>query len=360
MSLEHYTEQQLVNFLQSTKDPVAQNMYSMQLQKFEPILIEDKSRFVLYPIVYQQAWEYYERALASFWTAQEISLSEDKLQWLDSDRINSDTKHFIKYILAFFAGVDGIVNENLASRFYNEIQITEIRCFYGFQIAIENIHNEVYSTLIDSYIEQASEKQFLLNAIETIPCIQKMADWSLKWMASDKPFNQRVIAFACVEGLLFSGPFCAIYWLKTTNVLPGLCFANELISADESLHLEFACHIHSLLKYPASEKIIIEIVTEVVDLEIEFINESIPCKLIGMNADSMATYVKYIADRLLSQLGCKEFYNVENPFDWMDLISMQNKTNMFEKRVAEYSKAGFTKSKSDTNDKSKITLVDNF
>lgn len=358
LELQRYTEKQLLHHLNTCTDPVIQNLYYRALEKYEPILAEDKNRFVLFPIVYQSVYDYYVKAIGSFWTAKEVSLSDDKLQWKQNGLINDDTKHFIKHILAFFAGADGIVNENLASRFYNEVQSAECRLFYGFQIAIENVHSEVYSLLIDTYIEQDSEKKYLFNAMETIPCVKKLANWSLKWMSSDKPFSQRVIAFACVEGIMFSGPFCAIYWLKTNNILPGLCFANELISRDESLHMEFACHIHSLLKFKTPERLILEIVTEVVDLEIEFINESIPCRLIGMNADSMATYVKFIADRLLLMLECQPYYNVKNPFDWMDLISMDNKTNIFEKRVSEYSRAGFNQD--NKTGSSKIMILDDF
>jgi ribonucleotide reductase beta subunit family protein with ferritin-like domain len=359
--LNRHTEEDLAHYYQQTGDPVVKNLYLLALEKFEPLLTENKDRFVLFPIQYEDIWSYYLRALGSFWTPKEITLSDDVLQWKDPSRLDEDTKFFVKRILAFFAAADGIVNENLASRFFSEVQVPEVRSFYGFQIAIENIHNEVYSLLIDTYIELKQEKEHLLKAIETIPCIKKMADWSLKWLNSDRPFSERLIAFACVEAIMFSGPFCAIYWLKKRNLLPGLCMSNELISRDEALHAEFACLLHHHLKYKASETTILDVVIEAVNLEINFINDSIPCRLIGMNSDSMTQYIKFIADRLLTQLGCQTFYNVKNPFDWMDMISMDNKTNFFEKRVSEYSRARFTSSNvNSVKTEDKIQLLDNF
>lgn len=306
------------------------------LELQEDILIEDPLRFVLFPIKYPAVYEMYQTAMASFWTPQEVSLNDDILQWQNLDK---DTKHFVKYILAFFAGIDGIINENLAQRFFSEVQNPEIRCFYGFQIAIENIHNETYSLLIDTYITDADERNKLLQATETIPCIKKMADWALKWIRSDRPFRERIIAFACVEGILFCAPFCAVYWLKKNNKLPGLATANELISRDETLHFRFACLIHSMLNHRCSEETAVQIVKEIVELEIEFITEALPCRLIGMNHEKMTQYVKMVADGLLRNLGFKTIYNVTNPFDFMDLISMDNKTNFFERRVTEYSLA---------------------
>lgn len=302
----------------------------------EPILQEDKFRFVLFPIRYDEIFAFYKKALASIWTAEEISMNDDVLNW---PKLDKDTQHFVKHILAFFAGVDGIINENLALRFYSEVQVPEIRCFYGFQIAMENIHNETYSQLIDTYIVDRREKQHILQALETIPSIKSMSEWALKWLESQRPFCERLIAFACVEGILFCAPFCAIYWLKKRNLLPGLAMANELISRDEALHADFACHLHRMLERPASQEVIHMIMKEIVELSVDFINEAVPCRLIGMNAQMMEQYVKFIADRMLMKLKCESLYKVKNPFDWMDLISMENKTNFFERRVSEYSRA---------------------
>lgn len=361
MDLSHYTEEQLVYYLQQTEDPVVKQQYYLALEKHEPILIENKDRFVLFPIQYQDIWDSYKKTLGSFWTTNEVSLTDDVIQWRDNTRIDEGTKHFIKQILAFFAAADGIVNENLASRFFNEVQVPEIRAFYGFQIAIENIHNEQYSELIDTYIESSSEKEYLLKAIDNIPSIKQKANWALKWLNSERPFNQRLIAFACVEAIMFSGAFCAIYWIKKRGLLPGLCMSNELISRDEAAHAEFATLLYSkYLKYKAPESVVLSIVTEAVDLEINFITESIPCHLIGMRSDNMAQYIKFIADRLLQQLGLSPYYNVKNPFDWMDRISMDNKTNFFERRVTEYSRAGFSSKSNIKNEPSQLTILDDF
>lgn len=322
----------------------------------EDILKEDPLRFVLFPIKYPQVFEMYQLAMASFWTPHEITLCDDVIQWINLD---NDTKHFVKYILAFFAGIDGIINENLAQRFYSEVQVPEIRCFYGFQIAIENIHNETYSQLIDTYIVDAEEKTRLLEATETIPCIRKMAQWALKWTNSNRPFRERIVAFACVEGILFCAPFCAIYWLKRNGKLPGLAMANELISRDETLHFRFACLLHSMLKTKCDKDTALDIVKEIVELEIEFITEALPCRLIGMNHEKMTEYVKMVADGLLVGLGFERYYNVPNPFDFMDLISMENKTNFFERRVTEYSMANVKVGKM-TGGKEKIELVTDF
>jgi len=319
----------------------------------EPILKEDPFRFVLFPIKYPDIFHYYEKALASIWTAHEVSFVDDVIQW---PKLDADTQRFVKYILAFFAGVDGIINENLAMRFYGEVQVAEIRCFYGFQIAMENIHNETYSRMIDTYIMNAKERQHIFQALETIPSIKRMGEWSMNWLRSERPFCERLIAFACVEGILFCGPFAAIFWLKKRNLLPGLAMANELISRDETLHMDFACHLHRKLERPASEEVVHQIVREIVDLSVEFINEAVPCRLIGMNSSSMAQYIKFIADRMLGKLNCKAIYKVDNPFDWMDLISMENKTNFFERRVSEYSRANLCVKDGD----GEIGLVEDF
>lgn len=357
--IEKYSEEELVYHLKATKDPVIQCLYRKALEKYEPILTENSDRFVIFPISDQDIWKYYKDALASFWITNEISLTDDVLQWRSNDgRIDEGTKQFIKQILAFFACADGIVNENLASNFFSEIQIPEGRAFYGFQIMIENIHGEMYSLLIDSYIELQSEKNHLFNSIHSIPSVKKMGQWALKWINRDRPFSERLIAFACVEAIMFSGPFAAIYWIKRTGLLPGLCHANELISRDEALHAQFACLLNSKLKYPAPDQTIIEIVREAVDLEIEFIVESIPCRLVGMNSDLMTQYIKFVADRLLVQLGVDKIYNVTNPFSFMDLISVDSKTNFFERRSGEYSKPGFTSS--GEIKKNTIQLLDDF
>jgi ribonucleoside-diphosphate reductase subunit M2 len=280
----------------------------------------------------------YKKAEASFWTAEEIDLADDKRYW---EKMSANEKFFVGHILAFFAASDGIVNENLAMNFANEVQSSEARCFYGFQIAIENIHSEVYSLLIDTYIKDQEEKTKLLCAIETVPCVMKKANWALKWCDSDiSSFAERVVAFATVEGIFFSGSFCAIFWLKKRGIMPGLCFSNELISRDEGLHCDFACLIYSKLINKLPEVRIVEIIRDAVSIEIEFIKDALPVELIGMNSGLMATYIQFCADRLLVALGCSKVWNTVNPFDWMEMISLQGKTNFFEKRVSEYSKSG--------------------
>jgi ribonucleotide reductase beta subunit family protein with ferritin-like domain len=342
------------------------NQYEVQLEKFETILTENPQRFVVFPLQFHKVWEFYKRAVASFWTAEEITLSDDKVQWRKGKKakLSDDDKHFIKHVLAFFAASDGIVNENLAENFYTEVQIPEARCFYGFQIAMENIHGEVYSLLIDTLVDDKEEKDKLFKAIDNFPSIKKLSDWALKWLRSDAPFNQRLIAFACVEGILFSGPFAAIFWLKKRGLLPGVTFSNELISRDENLHMEFACLLNSILKYPATKETITEIVKEAVAFEVEFINESLPCNLIGMNASEMTKYIQYVADRLLVMLGCEKHWNTKNPFGWMDLISTENMTNFFEKRVAEYNRKGFSKKTLQTTESPEggqgIQILDDF
>lgn len=285
-----------------------------------------------------QIWEMYKKAEASFWTAEEIDLSSDHKDWLN---LSNNEKHFVSHVLAFFAASDGIVNENLAMNFSNEVQVAEARCFYGFQIAIENIHSEVYSLLIDTYIKDVQEKTRLFNAIETVPCVQKKADWALKWLnRSCSSFAERIIAFAAVEGIFFSGSFCSIFWLKKRGLMPGLCFSNELISRDEGMHCDFACLIYSKLTNKLPQERVFEIIDSAVTIECEFVSDALPVELIGMNSRLMGQYIKFCADRLLVALGYEKMYKVVNPFDWMDMISLQGKTNFFEKRVSEYAKSG--------------------
>lgn len=303
----------------------------------EPLLVEDPLRFVLFPIKHLDIWEMYKRHEASFWTAEEIDLSQDVKDW---ENLSDNERHFISHVLAFFAASDGIVNENLAVNFLSEVQYAEAKCFYGFQIAMENIHSETYSLLIDTYIKQPAEKDKMLRAIETIPCIQKKADWALKWINSPD-FSERIIAFAAVEGIFFSGSFCSIFWLKKRGLMPGLAFSNELISRDEGLHCEFACLLFTKhLVNKVSEERVKEIITDAVEIEKEFITEALPASLIGMNSELMKQYIEYVADFWLERLGCSKVYESTNPFDFMELISLPGKTNFFEKRVGEYQKAG--------------------
>lgn len=306
----------------------------------EHILKENKNRFVLFPLNYNDIWEMYKTAEHSFWTAEEIDLAQDITDW--ENKLNDDERHYIKNVLAFFAASDGIVNENLAENFLKEVQYPEAKCFYGFQIAIENIHSETYSLLIDTYIKSKSEQNHLFNAIETIPSVRKKAEWALKWIDSES-FAERLIAFAAVEGIFFSGSFCSIFWLKKRGLMPGLTFSNELISRDEGLHCKFATLLHN--KYiinKVSEDKIKEIICEAVEIEKEFVTDSLPVSLIGMNSKLMQQYIEYVADFWLIELGCGKVYNSENPFDFMDMISLQNKSNFFEKRVSEYQKASDT------------------
>ena len=304
----------------------------------EPILKENKDRFVIFPIKHHDLWEWYKKCEASFWTAEEIDLHQDLTDW--STKLNDDERYFVKHILAFFAASDGIVNENLAENFVNEVQYSEAKFFYGFQIMMENIHSETYSLLIDTYVKDDAEKDKLFNAIEVFPAIKKKADWALKWIESDS-FAERLIAFAAVEGIFFSGAFCSIFWLKKRGLMPGLTFSNELISRDEGVHCDFAVHLHNnhLVNKVPKERIK-EIITNALDIEKEFITESLPVSLIGMNAKLMTQYLEFVTDRLLVELQCEKIYNVTNPFDFMDMISLQGKTNFFEKRVSEYQKAG--------------------
>lgn len=304
----------------------------------EHILQENKDRFVLFPIKYHDVWQYYKKSEASFWTAEEIDLSADLVDW--ENKLNADEKHFIKHVLAFFAASDGIVNENLAIHFLNEVQYPEARCFYGFQIMMENIHSETYSLLIDTYIKDPVEKDHLLHAIETVPCVQRKAEWALRWIDNGN-FLERLIAFAAVEGIFFSGSFCSIFWLKKRGLMPGLTFSNELISRDEGLHRDFACMLYTnYIQNKLDPQVIYDIIRDAVEIEKEFVTDALPVRLIGMNADLMCQYIEYVADHLLQTLNLNKIYNVTNPFDFMELISMEGKTNFFEKRVAEYQKAG--------------------
>ncbi|AAN02745.1 ribonucleotide reductase small subunit [Lumpy skin disease virus] len=311
----------------------------------EPILKETSSRFVVFPILYKEIWVMYKKAVASFWTVDEVDLSKDLADW---KKLNNEEQYFIKNILAFFAASDGIVNENLAERFYSEVQWSEARCFYGFQIAMENIHSEMYSLLIDTYISSTKEKEHLFNAIETMDFIKKKSEWARKWISNKKAsFGERLIAFAAVEGIFFSGSFAAIFWLKKRGLMPGLTFSNELISRDEGLHCDFACLIFKHLKYPPSNDIITIIINEAVSIEKEFLTNIIPVKLIGMNCVLMSQYIEFIADRLLLELGCDKVFMSTNPFDFMENISLEGKTNFFEKRVSEYQKMGVISNKDD-------------
>ncbi len=309
----------------------------------EVLLEENKERFVLLPIKYPKIWEMYKKAEASFWTAEEIDLSHDQTDW---NRLNDGERHFISHVLAFFAASDGIVNENLAVNFMKEVQLPEARCFYGFQIMIENIHSETYSLLIDTYIKDPAEKYRLFHAIETVPCVKEKAEWALRWIGNGS-FAERLIAFAAVEGIFFSGSFCSIFWLKKRGLMPGLTFSNELISRDEGLHCDFACLLYSMLNTKLSQEQVTRVITDAVKIEQEFVTDALPVALIGMNAPMMAQYIEFVADRLLVALGCPKVYNSHNPFDFMEMISLQGKTNFFEKRVAEYQKSGVMSTKED-------------
>lgn len=310
----------------------------------EPILEENKDRFVLFPITHREIWEMYKKAEASFWTAEEIDLSSDLLDW--DSKLNDDEKHFIKHVLAFFAASDGIVNENLAVNFMSEVQYPEARCFYGFQIMMENIHSEAYSLLIDTYIKSPAEKDSLFHAIDTVPCVTKKAHWALRWIGQGS-FAERLIAFAAVEGIFFSGSFCSIFWLKKRGLMPGLSFANELISRDEGLHCDFACLLYSQLQNKLPIETVQRVIADAVAIEKDFVKDALPVRLIGMNADLMCQYIEFVADRLLVALGSPKIFNVTNPFDFMDLISLQGKTNFFERRVSEYQKSGVMSNKED-------------
>ena len=303
----------------------------------EKILQENKNRFVLFPIEHHDIWDYYKKAQQVFWTAEEIDLAQDYTDW---EKLNDGEQHFVKHVLAFFAASDGIVNENLAENFVSEVQYTEAKFFYGFQIMMENIHSETYSLLIDTYIKDKEEQNHLFNAIDTVPAVQKKAEWALKWIGSES-FVERLVAFAAVEGIFFSGSFCSIFWLKKRGLMPGLSFSNELISRDEGLHTDFAVHLYkNHIENKLSRERILEIIDSALVIEKEFITEALPVSLIGMNSDLMKQYLEYVSDRLLMDLGVGKVYNTENPFDFMANIALQNKTNFFEKRVADYVKSG--------------------
>ncbi|MDG1239174.1 MAG: ribonucleotide-diphosphate reductase subunit beta [Flavobacteriales bacterium] len=312
----------------------------------EPILKENPNRFVLFPIQHPDIWEMYKKQEASIWTAEELDLSPDLIDW--DTKLNDDERFFIKHILAFFAASDGIVNENLAENFLSEVQYTEAKFFYGFQVMMENIHSETYSLLIDTYIKDTKEKNYLFNAIETFEPVKKKADWAMRWIDNGS-YAERLISFAAVEGIFFSGSFCSIFWLKKRGLMPGLTFSNELISRDEGLHCDFACMLynnHLVNKLPKEQ--VEKIIKDAVDIEKEFVTESLPVRLIGMNADLMSQYIEFVADRLLSELGNDKIYNTPNPFDFMDMINLQGKTNFFEKRVGEYQKAGVLNNENNT------------
>ncbi|KAB8234868.1 ribonucleotide reductase [Aspergillus alliaceus] len=310
-----------------------------ELEANEPLLQENPHRFVLFPIKYHEIWQMYKKAEASFWTAEEIDLSKDLHDW--HNRLNDDERYFISRVLAFFAASDGIVNENLLERFSGEVQIPEARCFYGFQIMIENIHSETYSLLIDTYIKEPKQRTYLFDAIDNIPCIRKKADWAIRWIQDkESTFGQRLVAFAAVEGIFFSGSFASIFWLKKRGLMPGLTFSNELISRDEGLHTDFACLLFSHLNHRPDPQIVEDVIVEAVAIEKEFLTDALPCALLGMNANLMCQYIEFVADRLLVALGNKKYFNATNPFDFMDNISLAGKTNFFEKRVGDYQKAG--------------------
>jgi len=305
----------------------------------EPLLTEDPNRFVLFPLQHMDIWSFYKKAEASFWTVEEVDLSQDKQDW---QKLTDNERYFLKYVLAFFATSDGIVNENLGANFMNEVQYSEARCFYGFQVSIENIHSEMYSLLIDSYVTDKEEKLKLFRAIEHFEAIKEKANWCLQWTNRDNAsFAERLVAFSACEGIFFSASFCAIFWVKKRGFLPGLCFSNELISRDEGLHCDFACLLykdHLVNKLPIGR--VQQIIKDAVEIEKDYVTNAIPVELIGMNSKLMCQYVEFCADRLLHSLGVAKVYNAANPFEWMQLISLQGKTNFFEKRVGEYSKAG--------------------
>ncbi|XP_063771494.1 ribonucleoside-diphosphate reductase subunit M2 [Pseudophryne corroboree] len=311
----------------------------------EPLLRVNPNRFVIFPIKYHDIWQMYKKAEASFWTAEEVDLSKDLLHW---ESLKDEERFFISHVLAFFAASDGIVNENLVERFSQEVQVTEARCFYGFQIAMENIHSEMYSLLIDTYIKDPKEREYLFNAIETLPCVKKKADWALRWIGDKQAsYGERVVAFAAVEGIFFSGSFAAIFWLKKRGLMPGLTFSNELISRDEGLHCDFACLMFKHLVNKPSEERVRALITDAVSIEQEFLTDALPVKLIGMNGDLMKQYIEFVADRLMLELGFSKVFKADNPFDFMENISLEGKTNFFEKKVGEYQKMGVMAKTSD-------------
>lgn len=344
------SQSQNQSYVQQVRPSQAESQYTYeevtqtQGNQVEPLLQENPDRFVLFPIQYQDIWDMYKKQMACFWVVDEIDLASDLKDW---EKLNDDEKHFIKYVLAFFAASDGIVLENLAENFSTEVQVPEARCFYGFQIMMENIHSETYSLLIDTYIQDKEEKDFLFKAIHNIPTVKKKADWALKWINQNDSFAERLIAFAAVEGIFFSGSFCAIFWLKKRSLMPGLSFSNELISRDEGLHTDFACLLYKHIVNKVPTERVYEIITNAVSIEHEFVSESLPVELIGMNSKLMSQYIEFVADRLLYSLGVPMYYKSTNPFEWMDMISLQGKTNFFEKKVSEYQKAGVMQKEED-------------
>ena len=322
----------------------------------EPLLTETKSRFVIFPIQYNDIWSMYKKHVSTYWTVEEIDFAKDGADW---EKLTNDEQHFIKNILAFFAASDGIVNENLVLNFMSEIKVPEALAFYSFQNAIETVHSETYSLLIDTYIKEEEEKNRLLNAVETIPCVRKKADWAIKWIENNEEdnFATRLVAFACVEGIFFSGAFCSIYWLKERGLMHGLTFSNELISRDESLHTEFAILLYSHIKNKLSEEKVHNIIKDAVAIEKEFIIDSLPCRLLGMNSDLMSQYIEFVSDRIVVQLGYNKIYNVSNPFDFMDRIGLEDKQNFFEVRVSNYSKAELHNTE---NSKLDFNMTDDF
>lgn len=318
----------------------------------EILLKENKDRFVLFPIKYDKIWAMYKQSVNSFWTAEEVDLSADQKDW---ERLTDGERHFITNVLAFFAASDGIVNENLAVNMMNAVQLPEARCFYGFQIMIENIHSEMYSLLIDTYVKDPNEKHRLFNAIETVPCVTKKAEWALRWIENGS-FAERLVAFAAVEGIFFSGSFCSIFWLKKRGLMPGLATSNEFISRDEGMHCDFACLLYGMLQHKLTEQQVVDLIKSAVEIEQEFVTDALPVALIGMNAKLMSQYIEFVADRLLNSLGYNKIYNSTNPFDFMETISLEGKTNFFEKRVSEYTKAGVGKTKEEQS----ITFNEDF
>ncbi|CAE8630646.1 unnamed protein product [Polarella glacialis] len=345
-----------VDILSTSSIPFGCSRISAQykeLEKQDPLLKENPRRWVMFPLQYPEVWEMYKKHEASFWTAEEIDLASDNKDW---DTLSADEQHFVKHILAFFAASDGIVLENLAGQFSTEVQIPEARAFYGFQMAMENIHSETYSLLIEQYVKDPEERDHVFNAINTMPAVMEKAAWAIQWMNREASFAERIVAFAAVEGVLFSGSFCAIYWLKKRGLMPGLTFSNELISRDEGLHAEFACLLYSMLQNKLPEDVVHDLIRGAVDVERKFICEALSCDLIGMNSGLMTKYIEFVADRLLTALGHSKIYHASNPFDWMELISLQGKTNFFEKRVGEYQKAGVMTSAADQEESRGFSL----
>lgn len=341
----------------SLKNGTASVLQEEEEEEEEPILKEQSQKYCTFPIRYPQLWEMYKKAVASFWAVEEVDLSLDIQHW---EALSESEKHFLSHVLAFFAASDGIVLENLAARFLNDVQIQEARAFYGFQIAMENIHSEMYSLLLEAFIKDSRQKNKLFNAIDSIPCVSKKAKWALNWIQSSSSFAERLVAFACVEGIFFSGSFCAIFWLKKRGLMPGLAYSNELISRDEGLHRDFACLLYSIMRNQLTRQKVHQIVHEAVEIETEFVCDALPCALIGMNAELMSQYIKFAADHLLVALGYDKKYNVENPFDWMELISLQGKANFFERRVGDYQKASVMSSLQDNGKNFEFKLDEDF